>query len=62
MTPVSCSPCWHLRTVKFSPDHVDLVADMGGLGISTLGRADPRLAAALRASPVPFVLMLDYLH
>jgi LuxR family transcriptional regulator, maltose regulon positive regulatory protein len=40
----------------------DLVADMEGLGVSVLGRAAPRLASALRASPVPFVLMLDDLH
>lgn len=39
-----------------------LVADMGGVGVSVLGRAAPRLAFALRASPVPFVLMLDDLH
>ena len=31
-------------------------------GVSTLGRAAPRLAAAFRASPNPFVLMLDDLH
>jgi LuxR family maltose regulon positive regulatory protein len=40
----------------------DLVADMGGPGVSVLGRAAPRLAAALRASPIRFVLMLDDLH
>jgi LuxR family transcriptional regulator, maltose regulon positive regulatory protein len=40
----------------------DLIADMGGLGVSPLGRAAPRLASALRTSPVPFVLMLDDLH
>jgi LuxR family maltose regulon positive regulatory protein len=40
----------------------DLVVDMGGPGVSVLGRAAPRLAAALRASPVRFVLMLDDLH
>ena len=40
----------------------DLVADMGGPGVSVLGRAAPRLASELRASPVPFVLMLDNLH
>jgi LuxR family maltose regulon positive regulatory protein len=40
----------------------ELVADVGGLGVSILGRAAPRLAAALRTSPVPFVLMLDDLH
>jgi LuxR family transcriptional regulator, maltose regulon positive regulatory protein len=40
----------------------DLVGDMRGLGVPVLGRAAPRLAAALRASPHPFVLMLDDLH
>jgi LuxR family transcriptional regulator, maltose regulon positive regulatory protein len=35
---------------------------MGGRGVSILSRAAPRLAFALRASPVPFVLMLDDLH
>ena len=44
------------------PGNADLVADMGGLGVSPLGRAAPRLASAFRASPVPFVLMLDDLH
>ena len=39
-----------------------LIADMRSVGVSTLGRAAPRLAAAFRASPVPFVLMLDDLH
>ena len=42
--------------------NTDLVADVGGLGVSVLGRAAPRLAAAFRASPDPFVLMLDDLH
>ena len=40
----------------------DLATEVGGLGLSTLGRAAPRLAAALRTSPFPFVLMLDDLH
>ncbi len=40
----------------------DLVNDMVGSGVSVLGRAAPRLAAEFRASPVPFVLMLDDLH
>lgn len=40
----------------------DLVADMGGPGVSALGRAAPRLAAEFRASAEPFVLMLDDLH
>jgi LuxR family maltose regulon positive regulatory protein len=40
----------------------DLVADMRGQVVSVLGRAAPRLAAEFRASPVPFVLMLDDLH
>src|SRR5215471_5929900 len=39
----------------------DLIADKGG-PMWVLGRALPRLAAELRASPVPFVLMLDDLH
>ena len=39
----------------------DLVADLGGPGMSVLGRAAPRLADEFRASPVPFVLMLDNL-
>jgi LuxR family transcriptional regulator, maltose regulon positive regulatory protein len=40
----------------------DVIADMGSLGVSVLGRAAPRLASVLRASPHPFVLMLDGLH
>ena len=47
---------------RISPANADLVADMSGLGVSVLGRAAPRLASALRASPVPFVFMLDDLH
>jgi LuxR family maltose regulon positive regulatory protein len=40
----------------------DLVAAMGGPGVSVLGRAAPRLASEFRASAAPFVLMLDDLH
>ena len=40
----------------------DLVLDMRTGGVSVLGRAAPRLVAQFRASPVPFVLMLDDLH
>jgi LuxR family maltose regulon positive regulatory protein len=40
----------------------DLIADMAGPGVSVLGRAAPRLASEFRASPVPFVLMLDTLR
>ena len=47
---------------RISPDSIDLTADMRGLGPSALGRAAPRLASALRASPAPFVLMLDDFH
>jgi LuxR family transcriptional regulator, maltose regulon positive regulatory protein len=36
--------------VRVSPDNADLVADMGGLGVSVLGRAAPRLASALQTS------------
>jgi LuxR family maltose regulon positive regulatory protein len=44
------------------PGSAELVADMGGLGTSVLGRAAPRLASVFRTSPFPFVLMLDDLH
>ncbi|HWI02201.1 MAG TPA: hypothetical protein VNT27_17875, partial [Propionibacteriaceae bacterium] len=47
---------------RISSDRTDLVADVRGAGVSTLGRAAPRLASAFRTSPVPFVLMLDDLH
>ena len=47
---------------RITPDGEDLIADVGGLGVSVLGRAAPRLASAFRASPQPFVLMLDDLH
>jgi LuxR family maltose regulon positive regulatory protein len=47
---------------RVSPGNADLVANVGGVGVSVLGRAAPRLAAAFRASPAPFVLMLDDLH
>jgi LuxR family transcriptional regulator, maltose regulon positive regulatory protein len=40
----------------------DLIADVGGFGVSVLGRAAPRLASAFRGSPVSFVVMLDDLH
>jgi LuxR family transcriptional regulator, maltose regulon positive regulatory protein len=42
--------------------NTDLIADVRGLGVSALGWAAPRLAAALRSSSVPFVLMLDDLQ
>jgi LuxR family maltose regulon positive regulatory protein len=47
---------------RISPGSFDLIADVSGLGVSVLGRAAPRLASALRTSPVPFVLMLDDLQ
>jgi LuxR family maltose regulon positive regulatory protein len=47
---------------RISPGNSDLIAAMSGLGVSVLGRAAPRLAAAFRTSPDPFVLMLDDLH
>ncbi len=47
---------------RISPGDSQLIADVGGLGVSVLGRAAPRLAAAFAASPNPFVLMLDDLH
>ena len=47
---------------RADPGYADLVADMRGLGLSMLGRAAPRLASVLGASPVPFVFILDDLH
>jgi LuxR family maltose regulon positive regulatory protein len=47
---------------RISSGNADLIADMGGVGVSVLGRAAPRLASAFAASPRPFVLMLDDLH
>jgi LuxR family maltose regulon positive regulatory protein len=47
---------------RMFPDDSELLADVGGLGVSVLGRAAPRLASAFRASRVPFVIMLDDLH
>ena len=47
---------------RIDPGSADLIADLGGLGVSVLSRAAPRLASAFSASPVPFVLMLDDLH
>jgi hypothetical protein len=44
------------------PAGAGLIADVSGAGVSVLGRAAPRLASAFRASPVPFVVMLDDLH
>ena len=40
----------------------DLVADMVGPAGSVLGRGAPRLAAALRSSAEPFLMVLDDLH
>jgi len=47
---------------RVSPGNDGLVADMGGLGVSALGRSAPLLAAVLSTSQAPFVLMLDDLH
>jgi LuxR family transcriptional regulator, maltose regulon positive regulatory protein len=47
---------------RVSPGSADLIADMSGPGLSALGRAAPLLASVFRATPVPFVLMLDDLH
>src|SRR3954453_9521287 len=44
------------------PGQTASVAAADCLGMSPLARAAPRLAAAMRSSPVPFVLMLDDLH
>jgi LuxR family transcriptional regulator, maltose regulon positive regulatory protein len=47
---------------RFDPGRAYLVAEMGGVGVSLLGRAAPRLASAFASSPVPFVLLVDDLH
>ena len=47
---------------RVTPGNADLVTEVGGPGAAVLGRAAPRLAAALRTSPTPFVLMLDDLQ
>ncbi|HET6651398.1 MAG TPA: LuxR C-terminal-related transcriptional regulator [Nocardioides sp.] len=47
---------------RVSPGNDDLVADMGGPGVSALGRSAPLLAAVLSTSKAPFVIMLDDLH
>jgi len=47
---------------KASLGDPELIADVGGVGVSMLGRAAPRLAGVLRSSPTPFVFMLDDLH
>ncbi|WP_173923837.1 LuxR C-terminal-related transcriptional regulator [Agromyces sp. Marseille-P2726] len=45
-----------------APGMERLADDVRGRGVSALGRAAPLLASALRATPDPFVLMLDDLH
>lgn len=47
---------------RMSPANAEAVADVAGPGASVLGRSAPGFAALLRASEVPFVLMLDDLH
>jgi LuxR family maltose regulon positive regulatory protein len=47
---------------RIAPGNSGLIADMRSVGVSVLGRAAPRLAAAFRTTPVPFALMLDDLH
>ena len=48
--------------VRASGSSTDLVANVGGAGMSVLARAAPRLATAFSNSPSPFVLMMDDLH
>jgi LuxR family maltose regulon positive regulatory protein len=47
---------------RIDPAGGGLVADVASAGTSILGRAAPRIAATLRSSVAPFVLMLDDLH
>ena len=47
---------------RIDPGRADLRLEVRGVGVSVLGRAAPRLAAAFSACPVPFVLLLDDVH
>jgi LuxR family maltose regulon positive regulatory protein len=47
---------------RASSSYPDVSVDIGGLGMSVLGRAAPRLASVLRTSPFSFALMLDDLQ
>ena len=47
---------------RIDPGGADLRVEVRGVGMSVLGRAAPRLAAAFGACPVPFVLLLDDVH
>ena len=47
---------------RIFPRDTGLISDVGGFGVSVLGRAAPRVASAFRASPAPFVVVLDDLH
>ena len=47
---------------RISSGNADVIADMRSVGVSALGRAAPSLASVFRASPEPFVLILDDLH
>ena len=49
--PRPCSRLLASAYARVSPGNADLVADMGGLGVSVLGRAAPRLASALQDEP-----------
>ena len=47
---------------RIDPGGADLRVGVRGVGLSVLGRAAPRLAAAFSACPMPFVLLLDDVH
>ncbi len=47
---------------SFSPAAEDVIAEMRGIGPTSLGRSAPLLAGALAASPKAFVLFIDDLH
>jgi LuxR family maltose regulon positive regulatory protein len=47
---------------RVDPSRAYLVAVMGGVGSSLLGRVAPRLASAFSSSPHPFALFIDDLH
>jgi LuxR family maltose regulon positive regulatory protein len=47
---------------KIFPERAELAAEVRGIGISPLGRAAPRIAAAFRSSATPFLLVMDDFH
>lgn len=60
--PASLLTLLATASAPLSPRIAEVVAQMGGLGVSVLGRSAPMLAAALAEASDPFVLFLDDVH